>query len=234
MAGTIFQDPHIPLHLWFQAMWWVTTLKNGASALGLQQILGLKRYETAWTMLRRLRAIVRPGRDLLSGRVEEDECYVGGPEEDLSGRLNLDKTLVVIAAEEDGSGIGRIRMRQISNASSASLTPFVEDSVTSGSVVHTDAWLGYSLPENRGFPHQITYLKGKPDTASELLPRVHLVVSLLERWLMGTHQGAVSQKHLDCYLDEFTSSVRNPFRMTVSLKSRNALDLTWETRLSGH
>jgi transposase-like protein len=186
-------------------MWWVTAQKNGASALGLQQILGLSRYETSWKILHRLRrAMVRPGRDMLSGRVEVDECYVGGPEEDLPGRLNLDKTLVVVAAEEDGSGIGRIRMRQISDASSASLMPFVKETVVPGSVVHTDGWLGYSPLESTGFPHQITYLKGKPDTASELLPRVHMVISLLKRWLLGTHQGAVSHKHLDYYLNEFT------------------------------
>jgi transposase-like protein len=201
----MFQDTHVPLRLWFQAMWWVTTQKNGASALGLQHILGLSRYETAWTMLHRLRrAMVRPGRDLLSGRVEVDECYVGGPEEDLPGRLNLDKALVVVAAQEDGPGIGRIRMRQITDASSASLVPFVEDSVAEGSVVHTDGWLGYLPVKSKGFLHQITYLKGKKEAASELLPRVHLVISLLKRWLLGTHQGAVSHKHLDYYLDEFT------------------------------
>lgn len=180
--------------------------KNGASALGLQRILGLKRYETAWTMLHRLRrAMVRPGRDLLTGRVEVDECYIGGPEEDLPGRLNLDKTLVIAAVQEDGKGIGRIRMRQIPDASAASLIPFIEeDSVAAGSLVHTDGWQGYSPLKGKSFQHQITYLKGKPETASELLPRVHLVISLLKRWLMGTHQGAVSYKHLDYYLDEFT------------------------------
>ena len=204
-AGTIFQDTHIPLRLWFQAMWWMTTQKNGASALGLQRILGLKRYETAWTMLHRLRrAMVRPGRDLLTGRVEVDECYIGGPEEDLPGRLNLDKTLVIAAVQEDGKGIGRIRMRQIPDASAASLIPFIEDSVAAGSLVHTDGWQGYSPLKGKSFQHQITYLKGRPETASELLPRVHLVISLLKRWLMGTHQGAVSHKHLDYYLDEFT------------------------------
>jgi transposase-like protein len=204
-AGTIFQGTHIPLRLWFQAMWWVTTQKNGASALGLQHILGLSRYETAWTMLHRLRrTMVRPGRDLLSGRVEVDECYVGGPEEDLPDRLNLDKTLVVVAAQEDGPGIGRIRMRQIPDASSASLVPFVQDSVAEGSVVPTDGWLGYLPVESKGFLHQISYLKGKQEAASELPPRVRLVISLLKRWLLGTHQGAVSHKHLDYYLDEFT------------------------------
>jgi transposase-like protein len=204
-AGTIFQDTRTPLPVWFRAMWWVTTQKNGASALGLQRVLGLKSYETAWTWLHKLRrAMVRPGRELLSGRVEVDECYIGGPEEGLPGRLNLDKTLVVVAAEEDGAGIGRIRMRKILDASAESLTPFVRDSVELGSAVHTDGWLGYLPLKNNGYRHEVTYLKGKSKTPSELLPRVHRVISLVKRWLMGTHQGAVSQKHLDYYLDEFT------------------------------
>jgi transposase-like protein len=204
-AGTIFQDTRTPLPVWFRAMWWVTTQKNGASALGLQRVLGLKEYRTAWTMLHRLRrAMVRPGRDLLTGRVEVDECYVGGLEEGLPGRLNLDKALVVIAAQEDGPGIGRIRMRQILNASAESLMPFVQDSVAPGSVIHTDGWLGYLPLESNGYEHKVTFLKGKKKTPSELMPRVHRVISLLKRWLMGTHQGAVSHKYLDYYLDEFT------------------------------
>ena len=186
-------------------MWWVTTQKNGASALGLQRVLGVKEYRTAWTMLHKLRrAMVRPRRDLLTGRVEVDECYVGGLEEGLPGRLNLEKALVVVAAQEDGPGIGRIRMRQIPNASAESLMPFVQDSVALGSVVHTDGWLGYLPLGNKGYEHEVTFLKGKKKPASELMPRVHRVISLLKRWLIGTHQGAVSQKHLDYYLDEFT------------------------------
>ena len=204
-AGTIFQDTRTPLPVWFRAMWWVTTQKNGASALGLQRVLGLKSYETAWTWLHKLRrAMVRPGRDLLTGRIEVDEGYVGGPEEGLPGRLNLEKTLVVVAAQEDGKGIGRIRMRQIPDASSESLIPFVQDSVAPSSVVHTDGWLGYSPLSSSGYCHEVTYLKGNRKAASELLPRVHLVISHLKRWLLGTHQGAVSHQHLDYYLDEFT------------------------------
>lgn len=204
-AGTIFQDTRTPLAVWFRAMWWVTTQKNGASALGLQRVLGLKKYETAWTMLHKLRrAMVRPGRDLLAGRVEVDESYIGGEEEGLPGRLNLKKALVVVAAQEDGPGIGRIRMRQVIDASAESLIPFIRDSVQPGSVVHTDGWLGYLPVERNGYQHEVTFLKGKKKTPSELLPRVHRVFSLLKRWLLGTHQGAVSQKHLDYYLDEFT------------------------------
>jgi transposase-like protein len=204
-AGTIFQDTRTPLPVWFRAMWWVTTQKNGASALGLQRVLGLKSYETAWAWLHKLRrAMVRPGRERLTGRIEVDECYVGGLEEGLPGRLNLEKALVVVAAQEDGPGIGRIRMRQIIDASAESLVPFVQDSVEPGSIIHTDGWLGYLPLEKKGYEHEVTFLRGKKKTASQLMPRVHRVISLLKRWLLGTHQGAVSHKHLDYYLDEFT------------------------------
>lgn len=204
-AGTIFQDTRIPLPVWFRAMWWVTAQKNGASALGLQRVLGLKKYETAWTLLHKLRrAMVRPGRDWLTGRVEVDECYLGGLEEGLPGRLNVEKALVVVAAQEDGPGIGRIRMRHIVDASAASLVPFVQDSVEPGSVIHTDGWPGYLPLESKGYEHEVTFLKGRKKTPSELMPRVHRVISLLKRWLIGTHQGAVSHKHLEYYLDEFT------------------------------
>jgi transposase-like protein len=138
--------------LWFYAMWWVTTQKNGASALGLQRVLGLKQYQTVWTWLHKLRsAMVRPGRDLLTGRVEVDETYLGGLEEGLRGRLVEKKALIVIAAQEDGKGIGRIRLRQIPDASAESLHAFVLDSIQPGSVVHTDGWSGYDGLSAKGY-----------------------------------------------------------------------------------
>jgi transposase-like protein len=204
-AGTIFQDTRKPLTLWFRAVWWVTSQKNGASAMGLQRVLGLKSYKTAWTWLHKLRrAMVRPDRDRLSGRVEVDETYLGGLEEGVRGRQTERKALIIVAAEEDGPGIGRIRMRRIVDASAESVVPFVEASVEVGSVVHTDGWLGYEPLQSKGYDHEVTFLKGNKNTPSELMPRVHRVISLLKRWLMGTHQGAVSLEHLDYYLDEFT------------------------------
>jgi transposase-like protein len=204
-AGTIFQDTRTSLTVWFRAMWWMTTQKNGASALGLQRVLGLKQYQTAWTWLHKLRcAMVRPGRDLLTGRVEVDESYLDGLEEGLRGRQVETKALIVVAAQEDGNGIGRIRLRHVRDASAESLHAFVQESIQSGSVVHTDGWRGYSGLSAKGYVHEVTVIKGRKETASELLPRVHRVISLLKRWLMGTHQGAVSHKHLDYYLDEFT------------------------------
>ena len=204
-AGTIFQDTHTPLTLWFRAMWWVTAQKNGVSALGLQRVLGLGSYQTAWAWLHKLRrAMVRPGRERLAGTVEVDETFLGGLEEGVRGRETEKKARIVVAAQEEGRGVGRIRLRRIPDASAGSLIPFIEDSVEPGSVIHTDGWLGYEPLEKKGYQHAVTYLRGQKESPSELMPRVHLVVSLLKRWLIGTHQGAVSHKHLDYYLDEFT------------------------------
>jgi transposase-like protein len=204
-AGTIFQDTRTPLPTWFRAMWWVTSQKTGASAVGLQQVLGLGSYETAWTWLHKLRrAMVRPGRDRLTGHVEVDEAYIGGVEEGVRGRQTEKKALIAVAAEEHGEGIGRIRMRRIPDATADSLQAFVQQAVAPGSRLHTDGLLSYDRLEKHGYRHRITFLKGRKESASELLPRVHRVVSLLKRWLLGTHQGAVSRAHLDYYLDEFT------------------------------
>ena len=204
-AGTIFQDTRSPLTVWFRAMWAVTSQKTGTSALTLQQVLGLGSYQTAWTWLHKLRrAMVRPGRDRLAGDVEVDETYVGGLEDGLSGRGAQKKALIVVAAEDVGQRLGRIRLRRVPDASAKSLQGFIDDVVEPGSQVHTDGWTGYDRVQAHGYRHRITYLSEHPQPANELLPRVHLIASLLKRWLLGTHQGAVSPAHLDSYLDEFT------------------------------
>jgi len=204
-AGTIFHRSHLPLQTWFRTMWWVTNQKHGVSALGLQGLLGLGSYETAWSCLQKLRrAMVRPGRDRLSGQVEVDETFVGGVEKG-GGRRHLGhKALVVVAAQVEGRGIGRIRMKRIPDASAERLLPFVQSAVEPGSVVITDGWPGYSGLKEAGCRHKLRTRGPDPERASKLLPRVHRVASLLKRWLLGTHQGAVSRDQLDYYLDEFT------------------------------
>jgi hypothetical protein len=156
-------------------VWWVTSQKNGVSAMGLQRVLGLKNYKTAWTMLHKLRhAMVRPGRGRVQERVEVDEDFVGGEEE----RQTESKAMIVVAVQEEGDGLGRIRMRRIQDASAESLVPFIEDSVEPGTWSIPTARLGYQPLEGRGYRHRITYLKGNRETASELMPRVHLAVAL--------------------------------------------------------
>jgi transposase-like protein len=204
-AGTIFQDTRTSLVTWFRAVWWVVSQKNGASALGLQRVLGLGSYRTAWTWLHKFRrAMVRPGRDRLSEMVEVDETFVGGVELGGGRRHVGKKALVAIAAEVRGPAIGRIRMRRVADCSAESLLPFVQEAVGPGTGVITDGLQSYRGLPQLGYRHDRRVLLGSGESAEAVLPRVHRVASLLKRWLLGTHQGAVSREHLDYYLDEFT------------------------------
>jgi len=201
-AGTIFQDSRLPLTLWVRAMWHVVSQKNGVSALGLQRVLGLRSYKTAWLLVHKLRrAMVRPDRDRLHGTVEVDETYWGGEEKSVVGRLTHTKALILVAPEHDGRGIGRIRMRRLPDLTKASLHGFITRAVTPGSTVITDGLNAYR--GLAGYAHAPT-VQRRQAPGAYLLPRVHRVVSLLKRWLTGTHQGAVAPAHLDDYLDEFT------------------------------
>ena len=203
IAGTIFQDTHKPLTMWFRAIWWITGQKNGVSALGLKRTLGMGSYQTAWAWLHKMRtAMVRPGRDRLTGVVEVDESYVGGEKPGKRGRGAEGKALVVVAVEDKADkGIGRIRMAVVPDASARSLTPFVKASVQEGSTVRTDGWSGYDGLQSAGY-HRIVERKDSC-VGDKPLKLAHLAISLLKRWLLGTHQGAASHEHLACYLDEF-------------------------------
>jgi transposase-like protein/predicted RNA-binding Zn-ribbon protein involved in translation (DUF1610 family) len=200
-AGTIFQDTHKPLQLWFKAMWYVTNQKHGISALGLQRALGIGSYQTAWEWLCRLRhAMVRPGRDRISGIVEVDEIYVGGKRTGKRGRGAAGKILVVIAAQIAGKRIGRIRLQSVPDASGDSLNRAIKESIEPSSTVITDGWEGYSKLETFGYTHKIAKKEGT--VGENLLPKCNTVAALLKRWLLGTHQGRA--QHIDYYLDEFT------------------------------
>lgn len=202
-AGTIFQDTRLSLRLWFRAMWYVINQKHGVSAIGLQRILGLGSYRTAWTWLHKLRrAMVRPGRDRIAGTVQVDEIYIGGEKPGKRGRGAAGKALVLIAAQMDGKRIGRVRLRRVMDASGASLEPAVQEAVEPGSVVQTDGWRGYNQLDQLGYVRKI--IRKDADVGDNLLPGCNRVAALLKRWLLGTHQGAVSHEHLDYYLDEYT------------------------------
>ena len=206
LAGTIFHRTRSPLRSWFLAAWEITSQKHGTNALGLQRVLGLRSYQTAWAWLHKFRrAMVRPGRDRLDGVVEIDEAYVGGMEEGVRGRRTERKAIVVIAAEMvDGRRLGRVRMRPVPDASAASLGPFVVDAVQSGATILTDGWRGYASLTSLGYDHIVIKQATSPDPAHVSLPGPHRVVSLVKRWLLGTYQGAVANAQLPYYLDEFT------------------------------
>ena len=202
-AGTIFQDTKKPLQHWFSAIWHITNQKYGANALGLQRILGLGSYKTAWAWLHKLRrAMVRPSRDRLRGIIEVDETFVGGKKAGKRGRGAAGKELVVIAAQKNGRKLGRIRLQRVPDASGDSLEAAIQSHVEPGSIVQTDGWQGYNGIGKHGYTHEV--IRKEADVGDNLLPKAHLVASLLKRWILGTYQGSVSSAHLDYYLDEYT------------------------------
>jgi transposase-like protein len=208
-AGTIFDKTRTPLTVWFMAAWLFATQKDGVSAQSLQRALEIGSYQTAWALLHRLRSVlVRPGRERLTGRVEVDETFIGGEEPGLrGGRQKGKKALVGVAVEVlTPKGFGRCRMALLSDASAASLHPFVTAHVADGTTVVTDGWNGYHGIAELGYTHarhSQRAARRRGEDPGGLLPGVHRVASLAKRWLLGTHQGSVEVAHLQAYLDEF-------------------------------
>jgi len=209
-SGTIFDKTRTPLRVWLAAAWYVTNQKQGVSALGLQRVLGLGSYQTAWTMLHRFRrAMIRPGREQLKGVVEVDETYlaISDRQKPISpeGRKNsTTKILMAIAVEIlQPKGFGRIRLRRIPKGSQTHLIPFVQEVIEPGAQVHTDGSAAYRSLTELGYHHQRTVMLGSDVPAHVSMAGVHRVAALVQRWILGTHHGSVQPEHLDAYLDEF-------------------------------
>lgn len=213
-AGTIFDKTRTSLRVWFAAAWYITNQKQGVSALGLQRVLGLASYQTAWAMLHRFRrAMVRPDRELLTGTVEVDEVYLtlrrgpGAPHQKPGSKSHDRSHLVPIAVAVEihhPKGFGRIRLRRIEGPTKGSVLPFVRTHVALGTTVRTDGSPIYVPLADEGYLHDPHVLLGSSAPAHEPLPGVHRVAALIKRWLIGTHHGAVDPRHVDDYLDEFT------------------------------
>ena len=207
-AGTLFDKTRTELRVWFAALWYVTSQKHGVSALGLQRVLGLGSYETAWTMLHRLRrAMVNPHRSKLNGRVEVDESYLSIKDiadENQTFKSSTEKVLVGIAIEiKEPKQFGRIRVQRLINSKADCLENFICTSIEPNSQIHTDGSFSYRKLSDMGYQHFRTVHSGSQIPAHESMPGVHRVASLLQRWTLGTHHGAIKPKQLDFYLDEF-------------------------------
>ena len=180
IAGTMFQGTRKPLRLWFQAMWYVTSQKFGGNALGLMRVLGLGSYQTAWSWLHKMRrAMVRPDRERLSGKIEVDETLIGGAEQGgKRGRGAGGKSIVAIAVEvREAQRLGRIRMQRVSDASGDNLIPFVSNAVIPRSIVLTDSWGGYNRLKKLGYIHKKVNLSSSGDPAHVVLPSVHRIAA---------------------------------------------------------
>lgn len=230
-AGTVMQDSKMPLQIWFWAAYLVTSYTPGISATQFQRQLGLKRYQTAFQLLHKLRiATVRPERDLIGsdGHVEVDEAFVGGKTRG-EGQGITHKVLVAAAVEvralneplrkgERKVYAGRLRLSIITNRGKVALDKFVQESVLPGSNVITDGWYGYDNLKALGYDHQPTIISGDHEKTDAVLPMVHIVFSNLKTWLLGTHHG-VSSKHLAAYLNEFTFRFNRRFYPMIAVNS---------------
>ena len=209
LAGTIFEQTKTGLAKWFLAIYLVTSSKGGISAMELKRQMGFGSYQTAWSWLHKIRrAMVRPDRTPLSERVEADETYVGGPKPGKAGRGAAGKVKVAGAVESGrgagrGRRLGRLRLAVVDDASASSLEGFLDHNVVRPTTVATDGWSGYRGLDAAGYTHEPHNLSATTDDAAAQLPAIHLVFSLTKRWLLGTHHGAVGEKHMPAYLDEF-------------------------------
>lgn len=202
-AGTIFHRSHTPISTWFAAAWFITSQKTGISALALQRQFGFGSYETAWAWMQKLRrAMVNPERELLAGVVELDETFVGGRS---TGRMGAStgKVPVMVAVERIGSHkLGRVRFGIDYAPGSLELIAFAQRTIAPGSMIHTDGARFFRRLSPLGYSHRGQTGSNSPDISAEL-PGVHLVASLLKRWIAGTLHHHITVEHLPYYLDEY-------------------------------
>jgi transposase-like protein len=192
-SGTLLEKPHKPLKMWFRAIFEISTRRTGISAKDLQRIMGFGSYKTAWSWLHKLRAaMVRPDREPLGPFAQVDETLVGG-----KGSPN--KELVLVAAEVDG----RVRLAHADNNDEGTLKSFADSQIASDTQVVTDGLASYNSDSLGQRPHQAIVQTKQERRESDALQGCHWTTSLLKRWLLGTHAGAVRPKHLQAYLDEF-------------------------------
>src|SRR6185312_7644406 len=245
-AGTVMHGSHTALSTWFWAAYLVTTQTPGMSAVQFQRQLGLKRYETAFQILHKLRAgLIRPERDAIGEQypVEVDETFVGsrtrGDDGSVSQQITVVGAVEVRSRREDGKShkrkvyAGRLRLQVVSDVPSMldrmayplstgrgaeSLTRFVTDNVAKGSIVRTDGHVGYRGLTGLGYAHEPMAIRKTPELADMHLPMIHLVFSNLKTWLAGTHHG-VSPQHLQAYLNEFTFRFNRRFYPMTSFNS---------------
>lgn len=247
-AHTVMQRTHTPISIWFWAAYLVASQTPGMSAVQFQRQLGLKRYETAFQILHKLRrAMVRPNRDRIGGAfpVEVDETWVGGRTRG-EGRGQHHKTLIVGAVEartrkaneeqrasskalprRGGLYAGRLRLQVAPDRSAKSLEGFVLDAVQPGTHLTTDDWSGYDRLAAKGYGLTQVAQRGDPAITEQHLPLIHLVFGNLKTWLNGVHHG-VSPQHLQAYLNEFTFRFNRRFFPFNAFQSLLGISVTTE------
>ena len=198
-SGTVLHNAKLPLTQWFWAAYLMTTDTRGISAVGLQRQIGLRRNETAWLMLHKLRrAMVNAAREPLHGTIEVDDTWIGGPQ---PGRA----ALVLVAVEKRGRGTGRVRMGVIRDFKATTVTGVLKRHVAAGSTIYTDGLKSFTGLEAAGFQHIPRTQPQRHDlgrAVPSVVPLADRAIGNLQQWLIGTYHG-VSRAQLPVYLDEF-------------------------------
>jgi transposase-like protein len=236
LAGTIFEQTKTGLSRWFLAIYLVTSSKGGISAMELKRQMGFGSYQTAWSWLHKIRkAMVRPEREALTVRVEADETYLGAPRPGKPGRGAGGKVKVAGAVESDrgqtrGRRLGRLRLAVVPDVSARSLEGFLAAAVARPATIATDGWSGYASLAAAGYAHEPLNLAASWGDAALRLPAIHLVFGLAKRWLLGTHHGAVSAKHLTAYLDEFVFRFNRRTAKSISHRFARVIEHAMQIR----
>jgi len=205
-AGTVLHRTRVPLKIWFLGIFFVARHKQGISALQFQRDTGLGSYQTAWTLLHKLRSTLwHRAEDRLRGLVEVDETYVGSTHEHglRGGREVGHKTIVGAAVEQRAHTAGSLRLQVLEGITfGRDLGPFVSGAIAADeTTLRTDGLPSYRPFGAMGIRHD-RQVQGHRTRATEILPWVHVVFTNLKAWLRGTFHG-VSKKHMPRYLDEF-------------------------------
>jgi transposase-like protein len=192
-AGTVLEKTRKPLKMWFRAVFEISTRRTGISAMDLMRIMGFGSYKTAWTWLHKLRAaLVRPEREPLGPFVEMDEALVGG-------KGGPHKELVLVAAEAGG----RVRLAHAATNDKETLKRFADGQIAPDARVITDGLPSYDSESLGARLHEAKVQTKAERRDSDAIQSCHWTISLLKRWLLGTHAGAVRPKHLQAYFDEY-------------------------------
>jgi transposase-like protein len=193
-SGTPLEKTHKPLKMWFRAIFEISTRRTGISGKDLQRIMGFGSYKTAWSWLHKLRAaMVRSDSEPLGPFVQVDEALVGG-------KGGPHKELVLVAAEANG----RVRLAHVENNDKDTVKRFADGQIGTQAHVVTDGHAGYDAKSLDKRPHEAIVQTKAERREKDAVQGCHWTISLLKRWLIGTHAGAISDKHLQAYLDEFT------------------------------
>lgn len=207
--GTIFEDSHVAMHLWLQAILLMCSSKKGISTNQLHRILGVT-LRTAWHMSHRIRLAMDTGFTGPLGGVgafvEVDETYIGGKEGNRhvskrrgQGQRKGEKAPVVSLVERGGA----VRSFHVPDVTAANLKPIINKHADRASHLRTDEARRYGEVGERFASHETVahtfdeYVRGDAHTNT-----IENYFSILKRGIFGCYFH-VSEHHLHRYLAEF-------------------------------